>query len=168
MKNISKNEFKYIRNTFPGIRDVLEAEWEKYPEYKIMSISVFDRLLNENEIDTIYDTDYDTVKLRRQLIEKSIIGIFEETKVFLKKYKRPHRLFFYNVNSLDHLLNHCDIKNQHWWTGQRFNLILPEFEAIYCENFDWGNAIFYLDEEKVKPLSKIIENAGMHILDWGK
>ena len=168
MKNISKNKLKEIQKTFPGIRDVLESDWEKHPEYKIMAISVFDRFLNENEIDTIYDTEYETVKLRRQLIENSINGIFEKTKVFLKKYKRHDRLFFYNVNSLDHLLGHCDINNQHWWTGKRFDLILPEFEAIYCENFDWGNAIFYLDEEKVKPLSKIIEDAGMHILDWGR
>jgi len=89
-------------------------------------------------------------------------------KVYLKKYKRRDRLFFYNVESLSHLLKHCDIKNQSAWTGQRYDLILPEYSAIYSEDFDWGNAIFYLDKKKVEPLSKIIENAGMHILDWEK
>ncbi len=167
MINITKYELKEIRKNFPGIRDVLESDWEKHPEYKIMTISVFDHYLNEHEIDTIYDTHDETVKLRRQLIENSIKGIYENTKVYLMKYKRKDRLFFYNTNSLSHLLNHCNIKNQHWWTGQRFNLILPEYDAIYSEDFDWGNAIFYLDVEKIKPLSKIIEDAGMHILDWG-
>ena len=168
MQKISTANRKMLDRTFPNIKDIFEAEWEKRPEYKIMTVSVFDHFLGESEIDTIYETDLTIVRQRREVIQKTIISMYENTDVYLKKIKRHDRLFYFAPNSLMHILKHCDIRNQHWWTGQRFDLILPEYSAIYSEDFDWGNAIFYLDDDKVKPLVKIIEDSGMFILKRGK
>ena len=82
MQKISTAERKMLDRTFPNIKDIFEAEWEKRPEYKIATVSVFDHFLSEPEIDTIFTTDVNIVRQRREIIEKAIVSIYDNTDVY--------------------------------------------------------------------------------------
>jgi hypothetical protein len=168
MKNLTSKELSEIKSTFSNLKQILEGEYDLFPEYKIITISVFDHFLNEDELDEIYINDLNEINRRRNLIINSIQNIFSNTVTYLSRYKRHNRFFIHKTKSLRHLLLHCDIQNQNWDTGQRYDIILPEFSAIYSEDFDWSNVIFYKDLERVKPLMGIIEKSGLHILYWGE
>lgn len=168
MEKLTSKELSGIKTTFSNLQQVLEGKYDLFPDYKIITISVFDHFLNENEIEEIYIDDLNEINRRRNLFINSIQNIFSNTVTYLWKYKRHNRFFIHKTKSLRHLLMHCDIQNQNWATGQRYDIILPEFGAIYSEDFDWSNVIFYKELDKVKPLLEIIERSGLHILHWGE
>lgn len=168
ISNISKKELKSIKEKLPDFRKVLEED-ESFIEngiYKKIFISVFDHWLTNDEADNLIFIDDDKNELikRREKFEKVIVDLYETTEIYLWKYKRNHRLFIQKPLTYTDLLKKCDFNNLWSQSGRRYSLILPEFSAIYNEEWDWTNIIWYSDEMKIKPILEIAEKAGLHIL----
>ena len=160
-KKPTKAELKKIRQSLPNAKRQLV---EDHDIYNRVFISVFDKWLTPEEVDKISKLELKELFERRQKLEAIIMEFYELTETYIWRYKRHKRIVFYKPSSLTHLLNRCDIKNQNWWHGHRYHILLPEFSAIYGEEWDWTNILWYIDKEKIKPLLKLAENSGLHIL----
>lgn len=168
ISNISDKELKSIKKSLPGFRKVLEED-ESFIEngiYKKIFISVFDHWLTKDEADNLIfiDNDKNELKRRREKFEKVIEGLYKSTETYLWKYKRNYRVFIKKPLTYNDLLKKCDFNNLWSQSGRRYSLILPEFSAIYNEEWDWTNIIWYTDEMKIGPIIEIAEKTGLHIL----
>lgn len=161
MKALPKFELNKIVQSLPNAKKQLVIDRDIY---KKVCVSVFDKWLDPDEVDQIWNFDLIELTRRRQKFEMIIKEFYELTDTYIWRYKRHNRIVFYKPNSLTHLLKRCDTQNQNWWDGHRYDILLPEFSAIYGEEWDWTNIIWYNDKEKIKPLLDIAEKAGLFIL----
>jgi len=161
MKKLTKSELKKIKIGLPDIKRQLCCDGEFY---KIVCVSVFDKWLSEEECEQIYTKDNAVIEDWRKRLEKAIVELYNLTDTYLWRNKRHGRITFYKPSSIKHLLKVCDISNQTWRSGQRYDILLPEYSAFYAEEWDWTNLILYKDPEKIKPLLDTLQKAGLHIL----
>lgn len=159
MKKLSENEIIEIKRSLPNIKKQLTGEDQTYK-----NLSVFNKWLNRDECEQIFTSDKYLIEQRRKNLENTIYDIFHSTNVYLWRFKRHNRISFYKPKNIKHLLNICQIQNQTQQHGERYEILLPEFSAIYSEGWDWTNTIWYTDIEKIKPLLEIIKNTGLYIL----
>lgn len=164
MNKIHPNEINEIKHKLPFLQSLIE---ENNIDYKIKFISVFDHWLtrNEFEIEMENSNDETTLLLRRENLKSFVIKLFESTKTYSWKFKRKNRFFIYPFLSINQILNKCNFENQNWQTGNRYVIIIPEFEAIYKEGWDWSCELYFKDENKIQPLIKLVENSGLFILN---
>lgn len=165
MKKLTHNELREIRTGLPDLRKLLSGDGKNF---NIICVSVFDKWLTEDECEQIYTTDKNIILDRRKRLENVIIELNNLTNVYLWRNKRHNRISFYQPSSINHLLKVCDISNQTWQSGHRYDILLPEFSAIYAEEWDWTNIIWYKDFEKIKPLLGVIKKTGLYVLPYDK
>ncbi|MEY5047840.1 MAG: hypothetical protein RLZZ175_1199 [Bacteroidota bacterium] len=161
MKKLTQTELKEIKIGLPDIKRQLSGDGESY---KIICVSVFDKWLTEEECEIIYTKDKTVIADWRLRLETAVTELYNLTNIFLWRNKRHDRISFYKPNSLKHLQKVCDISNQTWQSGHRYDILLPEFSAYYGEEWDWTNIVWYKDKEKIKPVLEALERAGLHIL----
>ena len=163
MKKLTNQELKNIKYQIPSIQELIENENEKYD---LIFISVFDHWLTENEFNNeIHEIDKKEIIDRRKKFENFISELYDLTPTYLWKYKKQNRFYIFSVNSKSHLLKRCDIKNQTGESGKRYDIILPEFRAVFCEEWDWTNIIKYKEREKIEPLLNLAKKVGLNVLE---
>ncbi len=168
MSNISKAELKEIKQNLPDYKKIIEQE-ESFIEngkYKKIFISVFDHwLTNEEASEMIFvDENLDELIARRKKFKIVVEELYKATDIYFWKYKRNYRLVLKKPMNYKDVLRKCDFDNLWSQSGKRYSLILPKFSAIYSEEWDWTNIIWYTDEKKIVPIIKIAEKAGLNIL----
>lgn len=161
-KHISKIEQNFIRKELPEVSNILLRKDKE--TYSKMIVSVFERFMTPEEFEIYDDIDDKTLNERRRKFELSVIKMYENTTCYLWKFKRHKRIFFYKPTNLKQVLNKCDIKSQTFMTGIKYEILMPEYSAIYSCEWDWTNIIWYKNEEKIQPLLKIIKDSGLHII----
>ena len=166
--NISETELKTIKQSLPDYRKIIEED-ESFTDigiYKKLFISVFDHWLTYDEAEKLIfiDDNINELKNRRDKFEKVVEELYKRTDIYLWKYKRHYRIFLKKPSTYNDLLRKCDFKNLWSQSGRRYSLILPEFSAIYNEEWDWTNIIWYTNEEKIEPIFEIANKVGLHIL----
>ena len=163
MKKLTNQEFKNIKYQLPSLRKLIEDEND---DYDIIFISVFDHWLTENEFNKeIHEIDKKEITDRRRKLENLISELYDLTPTYLWKYKKQNRFYIYSVNSKNHLLKRCDIKNQTGESGKRYDIILPEFRAVYSEEWDWTNIIRFKERDKIEPLLNLAKEIGLNVLE---
>lgn len=170
ISNISDHELKAIKNKVPDFKRILEED-ESFIEkgvYKKIFISVFDHWLTKDEADALIFIDHDLneLKRRREKYETVIKELYNSTATYLWRYKRNNRIFIQKPLTCNDLLRKCDFNNLWSESGRRYSFILPELSAIYNEEWDWTNIIWYRDIEKIKPILDIAEKVGLHIIKY--
>jgi hypothetical protein len=160
-KKLTTKELKEIK---AGLPDVKKQLYEDRQSYNSVCVSVFEKWLTDEECKQIYEKDKTIIDDRRKKLENVIVEFFNLTNVYLWRHKRHFRISFYKPTSLKHLLKVCDIANQTWGSGQRYDILLPEYSAVYGEEWDWTNIIWYKDYEKIKPLLSAVEKSGLYVL----
>jgi hypothetical protein len=168
-RNISKQELAFIKKAIPNLQKLVESrnEWNPEVEYKMLFISVFDHWLNEDDDagELIHvDSDLKELNRRRDLFKKMINNLFSKTDLYTYKYKRHFRFFIKKPEALSDIHRLCDFKNLWSARGRSYSFIIPEFSAVYQEEFDWTNILFYKDEETISPILEIANNIGLKIL----
>ncbi|MCL9804900.1 hypothetical protein NAT51_05175 [Flavobacterium amniphilum] len=158
-RKLTKTELREINTGLPHIKKQL---YENRELYQSICISVFEKPLKEEECWQIYDTDKKTIAERRKKLEDVLVDFFNLTDVYLWRHKRHYRILFYKPGSLQNLLRHCDILNQTWESGHRYDILLPEYSAVYSEEWDWTTIIWYRDYEKIKPLLEAVKKSGLY------
>jgi len=160
--NLTKLQLNNIKVNLPNAKDLLHGE---DTDYNMLFVSVFDHWLSEKECDQIYEKTSHELTERRNKFEGLIKDLYSLTDTYIWRFKRHYRVFVYKPNTLKHLLLNCDIKNQTWQTGKRYDVLLPKLEAIYSEEWDWTNIIWYRKKEKIAPLIDIVKKSGLYILE---
>ncbi len=168
MSNISNEELKEIKRYLPDYKKLIEQDDSllESGKYKKIFISVFDHwLTNEEANEMIFvDEDLNELKARRKKFKMVAEELHKATDIYFWKYKRNYRIVLQKpINNKD-VLRKCDFDNLWSQSGRRYTLILPKYSAIYSEEWDWTNIIWYTDEKKILPILKIAENAGLNIL----
>lgn len=162
MKKISKNQIIDIKNKLPSLQILIEKE---DTDYQMIFVSVFDHWLTQDEFEPdIHTDDPKEIAERRNKLKNFIIGLFNMTPTFSWKTKRKNRFFLYPLETEKQILNKCEIQNQHGESGQRYDIILPELKAVYSEEWDWTNIIWFRDQEKIQPLIELAKKSGLYIL----
>jgi len=149
-KKPTNGELKKISETLPNVKYLLKNGKENYNK---IFVSVFENWLKPEELDRLYDQDFDVLAKRRFRFEQIICEFYNMTSTYIWRYKRHYRIIFYKPTSLQHLLLKCDIKNQNYWFDHRYDILLPEFSAVYSEGSDWTNIIWYRNLQQIEPLS---------------
>ena len=167
--NISELELKKINQRFPELKKLIEGE-DSFIEsgiYKKVFISVFDHWLSHEEADNLIyiDEDLEELKSRRQKFKAFIEGVYNQTELYTWRYKRHYRLHIQKPTSLEDIFRQCDFENLWSHSGRRFSFLLPEYSAVYAEEWDWTNIIWYTDKEKIKPLLTEAKKVGLYILE---
>ena len=162
MTKITKKQTKEIKEKLPSLQQLIEKE---DTDYQMIFVSVFDHWLTQDEFQTeIHTENENELRIRRQNLQNFINGLFEITPTYSWKIKRKNRLFIYRFDTLNKIQKKCDIPNQHGETGQRYDIILPEVQAVYSEEWDWTNIIWFRDKKKIEPLIELVKKSGLHIL----
>jgi len=168
ISNISKEELKVIKRNLPDYKKIIEQEdsFIESGKYKKIFISVFDHwLTNEEASEMIFvDEKLDELKERREKFKLVAEELYKITNIYFWKYKRDYRMILKKPMNYKDVLRKCDFDNLWSQSGKRYDFILPEFSAIYSEEWDWTNIIWYTDEEKIIPILNIAKKAGLNIL----
>ena len=111
--------------------------------------------------------DEDLVELnsRRQKFRDFIEEISNQTDLYSWKYKRHYRFHIQKPKSLKDVLRKCDFDNLWSQSGQRYSFLLPEYSAVYAEEWDWTNILWYTEREKIEPFLASAKKNGLHILE---
>ena len=166
MIKLNKAEIKEIKENLPFLQNLIEGE---DTEYKLIFVSVFDHWLTEDEFQSeIHTEDRTELNERRDKFIKFIVGLYNLTSIYSWKYKRHNRFYIYPFTSLNQLTEKCKIDYQLGEIGSRYDLMIPDLGAVYSEEWDWTNIIWYRDKEKIKPLIDLAKESGLHILEERK
>lgn len=167
--NISKIEVKKINQKLPDLKKLIEEDDSVIDHhiYKKVCISVFDHWLSQDEAANLIfiDEDLDELKRRRQKFKDFIERIYNQTDLYTWRYKRPFRFHIQKPSSLKDVFRKCDFQNLWSISGRRYSFLLPEYSAVYKEEWDWTNIIWYTDRAKIEPLLIQAENVGLHTLE---
>ena len=162
MKKITKNQITNIKAKLPSLQKLIEKE---DTDYQMIFVSVFDHWLTQDEFEPeIHTDDPNEILIRREKLQSFIVGLFNMTPTFTWKTRRNNPFFLYPLETVKQILNKCEIQNQHGETGQRYDIILPELQAVYCEEWDWTNIIWFRNREKIQPMIELAEKLGLYIL----
>ena len=162
MKRITKNQIRGIKEKLPFLQRLIEKE---DTDYQMIYVNVFDHWLTQDEFQPeIHAEDRKEIAERRNRLQNFIIDLFNMTPTFTWKRKRNNQIFLYRIETEIQILSKCAIQNQHGETGQRYDIILPELRAVYSEEWDWTNIVWFKDQAKIQPLIELAEKSGLYIL----
>ena len=168
ISNISEIELQGIKKRLPGFKKIIEEDesFIKNGNYKKIFISVFDHWLKSDEADNqiFVDDNIEELNSRREKYKTVVEKLYSLTDLYLWKYKRNYRFHIQKPLTLNDALRKCDFNNLWSQRGRQYSFVLPEFSAIYNEEWDWTNIIWYLDEEKIQPILDIAKSSGLYIL----
>ena len=163
MKKLTKIQTKQIRERLPFLQNLIEGE---DTDYQLIFVSIFDHWLTPDEFQPEIHTEERTeLNKRIEKFQTFIDGLYNLTHIYSWKYKRHNRFFIYPFTSLGHLTEKCKIENQHGVTGRGYDIIIPEFGAVYSEEWDWTNIIWYRDRKEIQPLIDLAQQSGLYILE---
>ncbi len=166
--NISKNELRKINQKLPNVKKLIERDdtFIESGTYKKIFISIFDHWLSFDEADQMcVDEDLVELKNRREKFRNFIVEINNKTELYSWKYKRHYRFHIQKPVTLKDVLRKCDFDNLWSQSGQRYSFLIPEYSAVYAEEWDWTNIIWFTERKKIEPLLDIAKKVGLHILE---
>ncbi len=167
--NISELELKKIKQHLPNLIKLIEEDSTFMVEgiYKKIFISVFDHWLSREEVGNriFIDGDLEELKSRREKFKDFIKGVNKQTELYTWRYKRHSRFHIQKPASIKDVLRRCDFENLVSNSGNRYSFLLPEYSAVYTEEWDWTNIIWYTDKVDIEPLLKEVERTGLYILE---
>ncbi|MBC6611810.1 hypothetical protein H8B15_12820 [Hymenobacter sp. BT507] len=161
IKKLTEHELSSIKRNLPQIKKQLYKDRELYHG---ICISIFEKWLSKDECEKIYKTNPTILAAWRSRLENVVTEFYKLTTIYLWRHKNNYRIVFYKPNDSKHLYKRCNIRNQIWSTGHSYDLLLPEYSAVYSEEFDWTNIIWYNDFEKIQPLLELVRKSGLYIL----
>ena len=167
--DISKAELQVIHQQLPDLKKLIEEDdaFLASGTYHRIFISVFDHWLSATDSTNqiFIDDDLEELKGRRKKFRDFIEEVNSLTTIYIWRYKRHRRFHVQKPASLKDVLRKCDFNNLWSQSGRRYGFLLPEFSAIYAEEWDWTNIIWHTDQEKIEPLLNVAQKAGLHLLN---
>ena len=154
-----------VERAFPEARQFIHGlsggGGEIEPPYPRLFISVFDRWLGRKHIDLLTCQTAAERESRNVRLLNHWSLVADQCSLYELRFGR---LIF--VESRTAFLARCayDPKKP----ARRFvKVFIPEFRAIYSEDWDDTNVVWYQDRDRVKPLLEWAEECGLHVLeDW--
>lgn len=119
-----------------------------------MSRNEFIRFFNErtekeqNRIDIQWTHFYESIAL--------------STNLYLAKYRSIGHLIFKEPRSPQLLINRLNFKEELLF----IQLVLPEYKAIYVQNYDDTHILYFECRKTVEPLLDIIMATGLYVLSF--
>ena len=166
LSNISKSEAEELARAFPGLQRALENYAD--PLNNRVAISVFDRWLGKD----VSLLDCKTQGEREERNARMLCFwqvIFELTDVYtykssLQRAETRTVEFMRYLNKASYLED-CAYKTDR--TSDQFQfIVLPEFLAVYQEDWDDANVLWFVSREKVEPLLKRADDCGLFAIEY--
>lgn len=150
---------------FEGFRQILEGV-DPIP-FKKIAISVFDRWLGEKNR---YKLNCDGPEERDERNRK-LLSLCEHIFCHTEVYTLRDRKLDFALPVLKKYTEKASYLRDCAWdcqkTSDKFHfLMLPEFQAIYHEQWDDTNVLWYRDEKKIGPLLEWARISGLYILEY--
>ena len=166
--NVTDLEEKLITRTFPDLRHTLQSYANDHLEYKV-AISVFNRWLGKDNLHLI---DCRSNKEREERNSRMLCfwkSIYNSTNVYsyesISQKPDSQKINFVRYVNKEAYLKDCAYNPEK--TSDQFQfVILPEFEALYYENWDDTNVLWYTSKEKIEPLLEQVGICGLYLIDF--
>lgn len=165
--NLSRSEVSNLKKMLPQYKRLLDEDEQiikKY--YNQVAICIFDHWLERDEINLIFTKDKEEINSRRMKLESFITKLYSLTDVYFWRYKRHYRPHVYKPRSLHDVLKYCNFDDLTEDRGESYNLVLPDFSAVYSESFDWTNRLLYQDRTKISPILELADEVGLYKLEY--
>ena len=147
----------YVAKLFP---EALKIKQQGGTEYPRLAISVFDHWLNEEESSIIENCPESEKTRRNQNLTAHWQKLFLLTPIFqinengLLKQASDEETFVQESMPLPDK------------TAEQFQfIIMPEYKAIYAENWDDTNLLWYQNRGLIKPILKSAKESGLYVLN---
>ena len=164
--NLSKSRQVELNAKFPDLFKIYCVD--DTPHYKKVAITVFDHWLTREEFQNDYPDQKEKLRRDKSLHDFSKV-MSESTEIlnfkFKGKWERCYPCFrkFSSQEAMEHYLHPASDND----SSDKFcMLVLPEFEAVYCESWDYTN-IFYIQDDKAIPtIKKWANESGVYCLEY--
>ena len=167
--NITSAKRKRIDESLPGLKRLIanDEAFLASGVYQKVAVSVFDHWLSETEASELIPVDDDLaeIKNRRATFKAYVKGLNELTDLYSWRYKRHNRFHIQKPSSVDDILRMCDFGNLWSASGRRYGFLMPEFSAVFIEEWDWTNVLWYRDKDAVTPLLELAKRVGLFVLE---
>ena len=166
LSRISNFEADMIARAFPNLRSALENDAE--PLTDRVAISIFDRWLEKD----LHLLDCKSVEEREERNARMLCfweAIFDLTSIyaFRRNYQQKSSPTVKLLRYTDKAKYIADCVHHPDKTSDRFQfIILPEFQAIYQENWDDTNVLWFVFREKVEPLLQQAAKCGLFAVEY--
>ena len=164
--NLSKNRQVELNTKFPDLFKLYCVD--ETPHYKKVAVSVFDHWLTREEFQEDYPEQEEKLRRDKSLHDFAKV-MSKNTEVLNFKFKGkwerclPSFRKFSSQETMDNYLHPAGDND----SSDKFcRLVLPEFEAVYFESWDYTN-IFYIQDDKVIPqIKKRANESGVFCLEY--
>lgn len=162
--NVSREKQNCLESDFAFIGNVLRDDDRVDSIYSFMLVSVFDKILNEDECAVFLDDDGCSVNVafdeKLYHFTLDLLDKFECLKVKRGGIKK-NKLKFKNILNQKVLYpkpyNHSQ--------ARRFVLAIPECEAAYFESWDYTHYIYFKNPCFMDNIYDLVKNAGLYVLE---
>lgn len=161
---ITQTENKHIKQSLPYLNRLLNGDEKIELLYNKTAISIFDHWLEPEETEKIFIKDLKEIQERRRKFKDAVGKLYNSTQIYFWRNKRHQRFFLYKPTSLEMVLKNCDFENLDGYRGRHYCLILPEFSAIFQEEWDWTNILWFRDGAKIQPILDIVNESGLNVI----
>jgi len=164
--NLSKDRQKELTSKFPELYKIYCVEESSH--YTKVAISVFDHWLTREEFQNDSPSKDEHFKRNRALHSFGKL-MATQTEVFDFKFKgKWERCYpcFRKFSSKKAMFEYLQPADDNYSSGRFFNLVLPEFNAVYFESWDYTN-IFYIQNDSVlSEIKKWASESGVYCLEY--
>ena len=166
---VAPEELKKLKKSFPEVNRLLEIG-ESNNLYSSLAVSTFDHWLSRDEAEVLFDISEEEQLQRNEDHFEFCKLLFKNTEVYDLRYKKrrnkEHHIFrkFTNFESFEKRVD-----NDSWFHGFSFYILaLPKYEAIYHQNYDDTQILYYRDRDKLTEFMELVKKANIHILEMKK
>jgi hypothetical protein len=160
LKNVSSSKALELSKMYPFILDLFMDE--PVDIYSKIFISAFNKWPNENDFSSkiLESSNLSNFYKRHRTFNHYLVNKFDCYTIRFKGQKKE-TINFKKFLSKEKAQEYLEPSPYNISSNSYFNLLMPECEVIYFENFDFSNVLYYRDENKI---SDIITSCNLHEL----
>ncbi len=162
---VDDNIANQICEVLPSLKELVEKD---ETDYEMIFVSIFDHWLTMDEFESnIHTEDSLILTERRTKLITFLKELFYLATTFKVNKIDGKKIEFSSFENVDEIVEYCNIEEQNGECGQRYDIIIPEYQAIYSEEWDWTNIIWFRNKSLIKPIIDLVQKNGLYTLTKG-
>lgn len=164
--NLSKHRQKELNSNFPELFKIYGAEDSSH--YKRIAVSVFDHWLTREEFQNDYPSREEHLQRNEALYNFAKV-MAANTEVLNFKFKgKWDKCYpcFRKFGTQEAMLDYLQPAGDNDSSDKFCKLVLPEFNAVYFESWDYTNVFYIQNDSAISEIKKWASEAGVYCLEY--
>jgi hypothetical protein len=160
------DRFAEFESIFPGLDAVLCGEADP-SLYEYRAVSIFDSWLGPERLGEL-DCDSDEFSKRCGLLDRFNSALLDQVTAMRIGFVGDDSalsIAVHDFRSIDDARSHVRQTATETSAEEFFNVLLPEWQAIYLESWDFTNVFFLRDSERIADIQQLAASTGLHVLE---